>query len=301
VKVVHAHGVLEVDRPLIMGVVNASPESFSDSEALAAAGVTERAAHALAMAEAGAHVVDIGGQSARTDQPEIPVGLEVERVASLIEAIRRDSDVVISIDTYRPDVARAAVAAGASIVNDVSGLADPELVDVVASSGAGIIVMHTRLAPKTRLSPDDAFYGSPAEVVDDVVAFLAGRLDLLERRGVSHEHVIVDPGPDFAKTPAQTVAALRGLPELARLGRPILLALSRKDVIGAITGQPPRARAAGTLAAIGFCVGLAPHSLLRVHDVEATRDYLAVLAALEGDHDLAWGEPIEDRLRYDRP
>jgi len=301
VKVVHAQGILEVDHPLIMGVVNASPESFSDSEALAAAGVAERVDHALSMAEAGAHVVDIGGQSARTDQPEIPVELEIERVASLIEAIRRASDVVISVDTYRAEVARAAMGAGAGIVNDVSGLADPGLVEVVASSGAGLIVMHTRLAPKTRLSPDDDFYSTPGAVVDDIVSFLGDRLDELGRAGVSPDQVILDPGPDFAKTPAQTVAALRGLPELVRLGRPILLALSRKDVIGAITGQPPRARAAGTLAAIGFCVGLAPNSLLRVHDVEATRDYLAVLAALGGEHDLVWDEPLEDRLRYDRP
>ena len=300
-KVVHTHGTLEVDRPLIMGVVNASPESFSDSDALASAGIAARAAHALAMAEAGAHVLDIGGQSARTDQPEIPLEVEIERVGTLIETIRRASDVVISVDTYRPQVAAAAVAAGANIVNDVSGLADPELIEVVASSGAGLIVMHTRLAPKTRLSPGDAFYGSPDQVVDDVVTFLGGRLDLLERSGVSREQVILDPGPDFAKTPAQTVAALRGLPSLVELGRPILLALSRKDVIGAITGQPPRGRAAGTLAAIGFCVGLAPNSLLRVHDVEATRDYLAVLAALEGGHDLVWDEPLADGLRYARP
>ena len=209
---------------------------------------------------------------------------------------------MISIDTYRPEVASAAVAAGASIVNDVSGLADPGLVDVVASSGAGLIVMHTRLAPKTRLSPDDAFYGSPAEVVDDVVSFLAGRLELLERSGVSREHVIVDPGPDFAKTPAQTVAALRGLPDLARPrptdpAGPVAQGRHRRHHRSAARGPGPP----GTLAAIGFCIGLAPHSLLRVHDVEATRDYLAVLAALEGEHDLAWDEPLEDRLRYDRP
>ena len=132
------------------------------------------------------------------------------------------------------------MAAGASIVNDVSGLADPELIEVVASSGAGLIVMHTRLAPKTRLAADDAFYDSPGAVVDDVVSFLGRRLELLEARGVTSEHVVLDPGPDFAKTPAQTVAALQGLPALVELGRPILLALSRKDVIGAITGRPPR-------------------------------------------------------------
>ena len=205
------------------------------------------------------------------------------------------------MDTYRPRVASAAVAAGASIVNDVSGLADPDLIEVVASSGAGLVVMHTRLAPKTRLAADDAFYDSPGAVVDDVVSFLGSRLELLEAGGVTPEHVILDPGPDFAKTPAQTVAVLRGLPTIVELGRPILLALSRKDVIGAITGRPPRGRAAGTLAAIGVCVGLAPNSLLRVHDVEATRDYLAVLAALEGGHDLAWDEPLADELRYDRP
>ena len=300
-KLVHAHGHLEVDRPLIMGVVNASPESFSDSESLAAAGIAERAAHGLAMAEAGAHVLDIGGQSARTDQPEIPVALEIDRVVSLIETVRAASDVVISIDTYRPEVAAAAVAAGASIVNDVSGLADPGLLDVVASTGAGLIVMHTRLAPKTRLTRQDAFYAAPEEVVADVVGFLSDRLDLVESHGVPRDHVVVDPGPDFAKTPAQTVAALRGLPAVAALGRPVLLALSRKDVIGAVTGRPPRGRAAGTLAAIGYCVERAPSSLLRVHDVEATRDFLAVRAALEVGHDLVWDEPLADDLRYDRP
>jgi len=301
VRVVHAHGTLEVDRPLVMGVVNASPESFSDSEALAAAGVAERAATALAMARAGAHVLDIGGQSARTDQAEIPVAQEIERVEALIGTIRQASEVVISVDTYRAPVAAAAVAAGADIVNDVSGLADPALVEVVASTGAGLIVMHTRLAPKTRLSPADAFYASPDAVVDDVVGFLGERLELLADRGVAPEQVILDPGPDFAKTPAQTVAALRGLPDVAALGRPVLLALSRKDVIGAITGRPPRGRAAGTLAAIGFCVDLVPHCLLRVHDVEATVDYLAVRAALGGDHHLVWDEPLADELRYDRP
>ena len=138
-------------------------------------------------------------------------------------------------------------------------------------------------------------------MVADVVGFLADRLDLVEADGVPRDHVVVDPGPDFAKTPAQTVAALRGLPAVAALGRPVLLALSRKDVIGAVTGRPPRGRAAGTLAAIGYCVGRAPSSLLRVHDVEATRDFLAVRAALEGGHDLVWDEPLADDLRYDRP
>lgn len=296
----HPRGTLDVSRPLLMGVVNASPESFSDSEAEASAAVSERRDQALAMVEAGAAVVDIGGQSARTDQPEIEIGTEIGRILPLIESVRAESDVCISVDTYRAEVARAALGAGADIINDVSGLMDESLLAEVVRSHAGLVVMHTRLAPKVRLKREDAFYADPQDAVNDVVTFLAAKLEFLAGAGVAADQVIVDPGPDFAKTPAQTVAVLQGLDELAALGRPVLLALSRKDFVGAATGRPPRQRAAGTLAAIGFCVARAPHAILRVHDVAAAHDLLEMLDVLEGRRDLPWNEPLRDDLRYDR-
>jgi dihydropteroate synthase len=297
----HATGVLDLSTPRIMGVVNASPESFSDNRELANAGLNQRVEHALSLVADGAHVLDIGGQSARTDQAEIPVEVEVERVVPLIEAIRASSDVVISVDTYRPLVAQAALEAGASIINDVSGLAHPDLARCAAGAGAGFIVMHTRLKPKVRLKPTDAFYADADAVRADVMTFLIERMGVLTDYGISRSHIIVDPGPDFAKTPAQTVAALQGLGQLATLGAPILLALSRKDFVGAATNQPPRGRAAGTLAAIGYAIERAPSSLLRVHDVAATRDFLSVYEVLKGERQLEWNVPLADHLRYDRP
>jgi len=297
----HATGTLDLSAPRIMGVVNASPESFSDNAELASAGLQQRVDHALSLVADGAHVLDIGGQSARTDQAEIDVSVEIDRVVPLIAAIRRSSDVVISVDTYRPEVGKAALEAGASIINDVSGLAHRDLARLAGEAGAGFIIMHTRLAPKVRLKPTDAFYADSEAVQRDVYNFLEERIATLGELGISQDHLIVDPGPDFAKTPAQTVAALQGLGKLQDLGAPILLALSRKDFVGAATRQPPRGRAAGTLAAIGYCIERAPHTLLRVHDVAATRDFLSVYEVLKGERTLEWNDPLADHLRYDRP
>ena len=196
---------------------------------------------------------------------------------------------------------KAALEAGASIINDVSGLAHRDLARLAGEAGAGFIIMHTRLAPKVRLKPTDAFYADSEAVQRDVYNFLEERIATLGELGISQDHLIVDPGPDFAKTPAQTVAALQGLGKLQDLGAPILLALSRKDFVGAATRQPPRGRAAGTLAAIGYCIERAPHTLLRVHDVAATRDFLSVYEVLKGERTLEWNVPLADHLRYDRP
>jgi dihydropteroate synthase len=185
------------------------------------------------------------------------------------------------VDTYKPAVAEAAIAAGAVLVNDVSGLRDPALADVCASTGAGLVLMHTRAAPKeTLLDP-----GTYDDVVADVAAFLRERMAVAAARGVHREQLLLDPGPDFAKTPAQTVAVLRRLDVLHALGRPLLLAVSRKDFVGAITGRPPQQRLAGTLAAVGAAVD-AGAQVLRVHDVAAVRDYLAVRSVLRGEREL---------------
>lgn len=277
------------ERPLLMGVVNASPDSFSDAgDHPTAAAQVERAATLLA---AGADLIDVGGESAIGGRPPIAVEEEIARVVPVISRVAGELGAVVSVDTYKPTVAEAAIAAGAAIVNDVSGLRDPALADVCARTGAGLVVMHTRAAPKeTLLDP-----GHYADVVADVRAFLTERVALAERRGVAREQILLDPGPDFAKTPAQTVAVLRALRDLHALGRPLLLAVSRKDFIGAITGRPPRERLAGTLAAVAAGVDAGAH-VLRVHDVTAVADFLAVRSVLRGERVLA----ADDGLTPDR-
>jgi dihydropteroate synthase len=265
-------------RPLLMGILNATPDSFSDGQGEEA--VSVRLARGRALVAAGADIVDVGGESARGDRPPVPVGEEIARVEALVSALVADG-VVTSVDTYKFSVAEAAVAAGASIVNDVSGLRDPRLAALCAATGAALVVMHTAVEPKGTLL-DPATYD---DVVGEVVAFLRSRIDVALEAGVSEEQLIVDPGPDFAKTPAQTVAVLRRMDALRSLGRPILLAASRKDFVGAITGRAPAERDPGTLAALGFGVDEGA-AILRVHDVAGASDYLAVRSVLRGEREL---------------
>jgi dihydropteroate synthase len=202
--------------------------------------------------------------------------------------------VTVSVDTWKPAVARAATGAGAAIVNDVSGLRDPALADVAAETGAGLVVMHTRAAPKEVRFPD---YGG--DVVGDVVAFLEERIALALARGVAVEQLIVDPGPDFAKSPAQSVEVLRALERLHELGRPILLAPSRKYFVGAITGRDPADRLAGTLAALGDGVARGA-AIVRVHDVAAAVDYLRVRRVMAGLEPVPDFDEADERLKWIR-
>ena len=266
--------------PLLMGVVNATPDSFSDAGDLP--DLEARAARAAAQVAAGAAIVDVGGESAVGGRPPVAVSAEIERVAPLVARIAAEHDVLVSVDTYKPEVAEAAIAAGAGMVNDVSGLRDPALADVCARGGAALVIMHTRVEPKgTLLDP-----GAYDDVVEDVVGFLAERAALARSRGVGEEQIVLDPGPDFAKTPAQTVAVLRRLDAVRALSYPVLLAVSRKDFLGAITGRPAGERGAATLAALAAGVD-AGASILRVHDVAAAADFLAVRAVLRGERELA--------------
>ena len=264
-------------RPWLMGVVNANPDSFSGS----------------GEDVAGADVVDVGGESAITGRPAEEPEAEIARVVPVIER-HAAAGALVSVDTYKPAVAEAAIAAGARIVNDVSGLRDPALADVCARTGAALVVMHTRAAPKQRLQDPDAY----DDVVADVVAFLRERIQLAREHGVHDEQLIVDLGPDFAKTPAQTVAVLRRLDALHELGRPLLLAISRKDFIGALTGRSPKARGAGTLAALAHGADAGGH-IFRVHDVAAAADFLTVRAALRGERELPPDLALADELRHE--
>ena len=280
-------------RPWLMGVVNATPDSFSDAGLHRT--LAQRVALAQAMLEAGARVIDIGGESGVTNRPAVDPAEEVARVVPLIERVTGELGAVVSVDTYKPAVARAAIAAGASIVNDVSGLRDPELADVCAQTGAALVIMHTRVAPKQKLL-DPSFDG---RIVADVRQFLEQRIELALSRGVAFAQLMMDPGPDFAKTPAQTIEVLRSLGALHELGRPLLLAVSRKDFIGALTGRPPRERLAGTLAAVGHGVDAGAH-VVRVHDVAQTADFLTVHRALATHAALASELRVADAVRWDQ-
>ncbi len=278
-------------RPWLMGVVNATPDSFSDAGEHRT--LDERLELSRALLDAGAQIIDIGGESGVTSRPPVAAGQEIERVVPLIERVRHELGIPVSVDTYKPEVARAAIAAGASIVNDISGLRDPQLADVCAETGAGLILMHTRAAPKQKLL-DSSLDG---RVADDVEEFLRQRIALAGERGVEFEQLMLDPGPDFGKTPAQTVEVLRALPRLHELGRPLLLAVSRKDFIGAITGRAPRARLAGTLGAIAHGVASGVH-VLRVHEVGQIADFLAVQQALAGSVQLDSELRVPDAIRW---
>jgi len=251
-----------------MGIVNANPDSFSDPgvrdlDALVAA--------ALEQVEAGAEVVDVGGESGVTHTAPVCPAEERGRVVPLVERLVAE-EVEVSVDTWKAEVAEAVLAAGAALINDVSGLRDPAIADACARHDAGLVVMHTRAEPKVKSFPgyDD--------VVADVRDFLMERVALARECGVAEERIVIDPGPDFAKTPAETVEVLRSLGALRTLGHPVLLAVSRKDFVGALTGRAPAERLAGTLGALA---AVADHAdIVRVHDVAAVADFLRVREAL---------------------
>jgi dihydropteroate synthase len=277
--------------PRIMGIVNASLDSVVGGVEADGAG-----ALALSMVASGASVIDVGGQSLRTDQPEVPVATELARVEPVLAAVRAACPgATISVDTYRAPVAEAAIAAGATLVNDPSGLRDPELADVVAAHGVDVVLTYNRGTPKVRLAR--------GQLVEDPVAdcrqFLARRLEALAAAGVPAGRVILDLGPDLGKAPEQTISVLHHAAETrdALGSHRLLWALSKKDFIGALLGRRPALRVAGTfgaLAAVEFREG----DLVRVHDVAGVADFFAVRAAIRNGHEGHLELPPD--LRYDR-
>ena len=274
--------------PLVMGILNATPDSFSDAGEHP--GVVARTERGLALVDEGAGVLDVGGESGVTNRPAVTPQEEIERVVPLVERLSA-AGVAVSVDTYKPAVARAAIDAGALMVNDPSGLIDPDVAGVCADSGAALVVTHTRARPKQKLHRPHY-----DDVVDDVRALLCERLDLARAAGVADDRLLVCPGPDLGKDPAQTIELLRRLEEVVALGVPVLLAVSRKDFVGALTGRAPRERLGGTLAAVGHGLDRGAH-VLRVHDVAATCDFVAVRAALRGDAPVPADLMLADELR----
>jgi dihydropteroate synthase len=285
--------VVDVPRghPLVMGIVNANPDSFSDAVRLRT--LDAQVAHALRLVADGADIVDVGGESGVTYTPVTAPETEIARVVPLVERLAAEG-VAVSVDTWKPAVARAVLDAGAAMINDTSGLADVGLAEACAATGAALVVMHTRAAPKQERFAD---YGG--DVVADVVAFLADRVAVARAAGVGEDQIVLDPGPDFAKTPEETVAVLRAVDRLAALGRPLLLAVSRKYFVGAITGRHPSGRLAGTLAAVGWAVD-AGAAIVRVHDVAETADFLRVRSVLAGDAEVPAFDPGDEALKWIR-
>ena len=281
------------DRPLVMGIVNANADSFSDPGARTVEAVVERA---LAMVAGGAGALDIGAQSAITGRQPADPDHEAAAVVPVVRAVvDACPGVMVSVDTFKPAVARAVLKAGAHLVNDVSGLRDPTVARLCADAGAGLVVMHTSAPPLVRRREPGLYRRVGAEVAD----FLAGRVAVALEAGVGPESIVVDPGVDFAKTPAQTVELLRDLGPVVDLGRPVLLALSRKDFVGALTGRPPAERDPGTLGAVAALRDIPSH-ILRVHDVAATVDMLRVLDAIAGPDPPPAELVLDEELRHQR-
>ena len=276
-------------RPWLMGIVNATPDSFSDGGELGS--VDDGVRRAAELLEAGADVIDVGGESGVTNRPPVPAGEEIARVVPLVGRMAGDLGALVSVDTYKPEVARAAIAAGAAIVNDFSGRDDPGVLAACRDAGAALVLTHNPVGPKRQ--DHDLPYG---DVVEDVAADLERRLEHAVAAGLAEQQLMLDPGPDLGKSPAHSVAALRDLAPLHALGRPLLLAVSRKDFVGAIVGRRPRERLAGTLAAVGHGVDAGAH-VLRVHDVAAVADFLAVRATLRGERPLAADARVPEDLR----
>ena len=258
---------LPLDRPLVMGIINATPDSFSGD------GVGFDLARAVAQAEKfiadGADMLDIGGESTRPGSDPVPADEELRRVVPLIEALA-GLGVPLSIDTWKPEVMRAALAAGATLVNDINGLRAPGAVEAVAATDAGVCIMHMQGTPQTmQIEP------RYADVCTEVTDFLLQQARLAEDAGVARERIMLDPGFGFGKTSEHNLTLLKGLRVLADYGYPVLAGLSRKSVLGRLPGRPATHRVAASVAAALASIARGAH-MVRVHDVAATRDAIAV-------------------------
>jgi dihydropteroate synthase len=263
---------LDLTRPHVMGIVNVTPDSFSDGGKYSSVDLAVE--HALQLIVEGADILDIGGESTRPGAD--PVGLEEElrRVIPVIEALSKVTTVPISIDTYKPEVMRAAIQAGADIVNDICALREDGALEIVANSNAGVCLMHMQGIPQTmQINPQYT------DVVVEVKQFLADRVKACLAHGIARERIMLDPGFGFGKTTAHNVALIQHLSSFVELGFPLLVGLSRKSVLGRIAGGDEQQRLHAGLAASVISV-MKGAKIVRVHDVKATVDALKVVSAV---------------------
>ena len=265
---------LDWSRPRIMGIVNATDDSFSGD------GLRGRAAEAVAqglrMIGEGAELLDLGAESSRPGAEPVSVQQELDRLLPVLEGLR-DCGVPLSVDTVKPEVMRAAIAAGADMINDIAALQAPEALAAVAGSRAAVCLMHMQGRPQT-MQQAPAY----SDVVAEVDGFLQSRVAACQAAGVARERIVIDPGFCFGKSLEHNLELLRALPTFCRSGLPVLAGLSRKSMIGAITGRPVAERACASALAAALAVQRGAR-LVRVHDVAATRDALSMLAAVQGD------------------
>jgi dihydropteroate synthase len=252
-------------RPLVMGVVNVTPDSFSDGGSFF--DPAKAVEHGLRLAEEGADILDVGGESTRPGADPVPADEELRRVLPVVAELAKRTTVPISVDTMKAEVGGRCLDAGASILNDVSGFRDPAMAALAARTGAGVVVMHMRGDPTT-MQQNPGY----ADVVAEVDAFFAERIVALAAAGIDPRSICLDPGIGFGKTLEHTRQQLSNLAVHARHGRPVCLGVSRKGFLGQITGRPRAERAAGTLAVNCFAVAAGAAHVLRVHDVPGTRD-----------------------------
>jgi dihydropteroate synthase len=244
---------------VVMGIVNRTPDSFFDAGRTF--GLDQAVAAALAAAASGAGWVDVGGVPFSPDTPDVAAAEEIDRVVPVVEAVTARSDVVVSVDTFRSEVARASLAAGAAVINDTTGLHDPELAQVVADSSATLVITHSRAQPRQHF-PRPTY----ADVVGEVRAFLAEKVQLAVDLGVPEERIVIDPGHDLNKNTLHSLELTRRLPEIADLGYPVLAAVSNKDFIGETLDAPRAERRDGSIAAAVVAI-VNGARIIRMHDV----------------------------------
>ncbi len=264
--------ILDLTTPVVMGILNVTPDSFSDGGKFAARDAA--LAHALAMIDAGAGIIDIGGESTRPGAADVDEADEIRRVVPVIEALARRTEVPISVDTSKPGVMRAALAAGASVINDVRALTERGALEIAAASDAAICLMHMQGEPRSM--QHDPVY---EDVVREVRDYLHDRMRACVAAGIASDRIVLDPGIGFGKRLEHNLDLLAHLPSLLGLGRPVLIGVSRKSMFGALLGRPLERRLAGGLA-IATASVLAGASILRAHDVAETVDAVKVAAAL---------------------
>jgi dihydropteroate synthase len=268
----HRTGEIRLDRTRVMGILNVTPDSFSDGGRYF--DPDEALRHGLEMVEQGADLLDVGGESTRPGSDSVPADEEWRRVGPVIRDLAKQADVPLSVDTMKPEVAAKAIEAGASIVNDVSGLREPAMVHVVARNRVGAVVMHMLGNPKTMQT-----HPQYADVVGEVRSYLAERIRALEAAGVASEAVAVDPGVGFGKTQEHNLALLRNLDRIVALGHPVVVGVSRKSFIERLGGGESGERLPGSLAAATLAVAKGAH-VIRVHDVRETVRAMRVADAM---------------------
>jgi dihydropteroate synthase len=265
--------VLDLSKPHVMGILNVTPDSFSDGGSF---NVLDKAlTHAQEMVVAGATLIDIGGESTRPGAPNVSVSEELSRVIPVVEAVTKELDVIVSIDTSSAEVIREAARAGAGLINDVRALRQPGALRAVAETSLPVCLMHMQGEPGTM--QQNPHYEN---IVEDVIAFLEERISACELAGINRDRILLDPGFGFAKNLDHNLLLFQQMPKLLRLGLPLLVGVSRKSMIGAVLNRPVHERLWGSLALAALAVAKGAR-IIRVHDVEQTVDIIKMISAVE--------------------